>query len=239
MGDSECPISVWTDYNGLIDISKERFLSDTNYANVNFNTLQSDLYDNSMAEILGRIETSTFAGLPALSQADWSEGHFLVIVWENDMRETITVEPYGDYYDRVESDYSDGDVEVWETFVDPFVLRDASGRDLSTGMDVVLNFSIAIVPKQWRDAYGDQTRKTAQEIADCLNQVLDNTAKLNGQLRNLGIKPVKKPNQTPKWKNKGNKGKKPGKKPKWKKPADKGRTWKEKQAAKKARLSKQ
>merc|ERR1711953_914335 len=115
---------------------------------------------------------------------------------------------------------SDGDVEVWETFVDPFVLRDASGRDLSTGMDVVLNirhdvdldnedisellnFRIAIVPKQWRDAYGDQTRKTAQEIADCLNQVLDNTAKLNGQLRNLGIKPVKKPNQTPKWKNKG------------------------------------
>ena len=87
------------------------------------------------------------------------------------MRETIDVCPYGDYYDRVESDFGDGDVEVFETFVDPFVLRDSSGRDLSTGMDVVLNirhdydldaeditdllkFRIAIVPKQWRDAYG-------------------------------------------------------------------------------------
>ena len=47
--------------------------------------------------------------------------------------------PYGDYYDPVESNYNDGDVEVFETFVDPFTLRDSSARDPSTGMDIVLN----------------------------------------------------------------------------------------------------
>ena len=89
------------------------------------------------------------------------------------MRETIDVCPYGDYYDRVESDYGDGDVEVFETFVDPFVLRDSSNRDNTGGMDVVLNvrhdydldvedimdllnFRIFMVPKQWHDSYGFQ-----------------------------------------------------------------------------------
>ena len=47
--------------------------------------------------------------------------------------------PYGDYYEPVESNYNDGDVEVFETFVDPFTLRDSSARDPSTGMDIVLN----------------------------------------------------------------------------------------------------
>ena len=86
---------------------------------------------------------------------------------------------------------------------------------------------------------GDVTRKTAQEIADCLNQVLDNTAKLNGQLRHLGIKPSeassgsssKKKNQTPKWKKKVNQGKK-----KWKKPSQKGQSWRMRQQKKKAKF---
>merc|ERR1711993_198409 len=77
-------------------------------------------------------------------------------------------------------------------------------------------FRIAIVPKSWRDAYGDQTRKTAQEIADCLNQVTDWEAKFTGGLRNIGIKPTlasKPKDQTPKWKNKPKKwGKKPKRK---------------------------
>ena len=47
--------------------------------------------------------------------------------------------PYGDYYEPVESNYNDGDVEVFETFVDPFTLRDSSARDPSSGMDIVLN----------------------------------------------------------------------------------------------------
>ena len=47
--------------------------------------------------------------------------------------------PYGDYYEPVESNYNDGDVEVFETFIDPFTLRDSSARDPSTGMDIVLN----------------------------------------------------------------------------------------------------
>ena len=76
--DSECPISVWTDYYGLIDVTKERFLTDLDHADTDFNTRQSDLYDSGMTEILGRIETASFAGLPALSAADWSQGHYLV-----------------------------------------------------------------------------------------------------------------------------------------------------------------
>ena len=76
--DSECPISVWTDYYGLIDVTKERFLTDLDHTDTNFNTKQSDLYDSGMTEILGRIETASFAGLPALSAADWSQGHYLV-----------------------------------------------------------------------------------------------------------------------------------------------------------------
>ena len=39
----------------------------------------------------------------------------------------------------MESNYNDGDVEVFETFIDPFTLRDSSARDPSTGMDIVLN----------------------------------------------------------------------------------------------------
>ena len=63
---------------------------------------------------LGQIETSGFSSLQPHERANRGQGHYLVIVWENDMRETVDVCPYGDYYDRVESDYGDGDVEVFE-----------------------------------------------------------------------------------------------------------------------------
>ena len=120
---------------------------------------------------LGQIETSGFSSLQPHERANRGQGHYLVIVWENDMRETVDVCPYGDYYDRVESDYGDGDVEVFETFTDPFVMRSGVDRDTTTTMDVVLNvrhdydldaediadllkFKIFMVPKQWHDSYG-------------------------------------------------------------------------------------
>ena len=126
---------------------------------------------------LGQIETSGFSSLQPHERANWEQGHYLVIVWENDMRETVDVCPYGDYYDRVESDYGDGDVEVFETFTDPFVMRSGVDRDTTTTMDVVLNvrhdydldaediadllkFKIFMVPKQWHDSYGKIDFKT-------------------------------------------------------------------------------
>ena len=47
-------------------MERQRFLNDPL-----FNTLQSDLYDSDMAEVLGRIETSV---LPDFTNYDWSEG---------------------------------------------------------------------------------------------------------------------------------------------------------------------
>ena len=72
---------------------------------------------------------------------------------------------------------------------------DGSARDLTQNMDVVLdirhnydldlqdisellNFRIAMIPKSWTDAYGDTIRKNGQEVADCLNQMLNNNAKV-------------------------------------------------------------
>ena len=72
---------------------------------------------------------------------------------------------------------------------------DDSARDLTQNMDVVLdirhnydldlqdisellNFRIAMIPKSWTDAYGDTIRKNGQEVADCLNQMLNNNAKV-------------------------------------------------------------
>ena len=74
------------------------------------------------------------------------------------------------------SDYGDGDVFVWETFVNPLVLRDGSLRDLAgTDLNIVfdvahnydhdmediyqlLNFRVAMIPKSWTDVYGDTIR---------------------------------------------------------------------------------
>ena len=42
----------------------------------------------------------------------------------------------------------------------------------------LLNFRIAMIPKVWLDGYGDQIRRNGQQIADCLNQVLNNNAKV-------------------------------------------------------------
>ena len=75
-----------------------------------------------------------------MAKRDWSEGHYLVIVWPDDNPAHMVVTPYGDYLEPVFSDNGDqGPVQVWETFTDPFVLRDGSGRDLNTNMEVVLD----------------------------------------------------------------------------------------------------
>ena len=75
-------------------------------------------------------------------------------------------------------------------------LRDGSDRDLAANMDVVLdirhkydldledvtellNFRIALIPKSWEDKYGDTIRKNGQEVADCLNSMLNNNAKVS------------------------------------------------------------
>jgi len=238
---TDCPIPS-DYYPGDIQIVSQRFLTDVDHTDTDFNTRQSDLYDNGMTEILGRIDSAGFDSMAAHERENWLQGHYLVIVWEADMRETIDVCPYGDYYDRVESDYGDGDVEVFETFVDPFVLRDSSNRDNTGGMDVVLNvrhdydldvedimdllnFRIFMVPKQWHDSYGDIIKKTSQEVADCLNQVLDNTAKLNGQTRHL--LQGKLAEQTPKWKKRITDGDK-----KFRSPSQKGQTWRQRNKAK-------
>ena len=58
--------SPWLVYDGELKLERQRFLNDPL-----FNTLQSDLYDSDMAEVLGRIETSV---LPDFTNFDWSEG---------------------------------------------------------------------------------------------------------------------------------------------------------------------
>ena len=76
----------------------------------------------------------------------------------------------------------------------------------------MLQFRIAIVPKQWRDSYGDVNSATAGEVSHCLNQVLDNSGKLNGQLKKFqwsrkngsfsNSQNKTEKDQTPKWKKK-------------------------------------
>ena len=46
----------------------------------------------------------------------------------------------------------------------------------------LLNFRIAMVPKSWTDQYGDTIRKNGQEIAECLNQMLSNNARVSSFL---------------------------------------------------------
>ena len=46
----------------------------------------------------------------------------------------------------------------------------------------LLNFRIALIPKSWEDKYGDTIRKNGQEVADCLNSMLNNNAKVRRQV---------------------------------------------------------
>ena len=228
-------------YEGELTFSRNQFINDAT-----FNTLQSDLYDSSMAEVLGRVQTSALA---TFADWDWSDGHHLVIVWPDYLEEHVNICPYGEYYDPAASDHGDGDVQVFETFTDPLVLRDSSSRDLSQNIEVVLNirhdydldveditelliFRIAMIPKTWTDAYGDTIKKTAGEISDCLNLMVSNKAKVDGQFRKVvkKKKPGKKPNKWNKNKNKG------GKNNKWKGKTHAPGGWKKKQAARQARL---
>ena len=54
-----------------------------------------------------------------------------------------------------------------------------------------------MVPKTWQDQYGDWIKKTAKEISECLNAMVDDEAKFDGSLRS-----VKKPAATTKPKKK-------------------------------------
>ena len=63
--------SPWLVYDGELKLERQRFLNDPL-----FNTLQSDLYDSDMAEVLGRIETSV---LPDFTNYDWSEGNSFLL----------------------------------------------------------------------------------------------------------------------------------------------------------------
>ena len=118
-------------YQGELVYTRNRFLADPE-----FNTLQDNLFDSSMAEVLGRIEVPSLA---EFNDWDWSEGHHLVIVWPQELRDAINICPYGDYSAPSESTMGDGLVQVFETFSNSLVLRDGSDRDLTQNLEVVLN----------------------------------------------------------------------------------------------------
>ena len=181
-------------YEGELQFPRNSFINDPTH-----NTLQADLYDSSKAEVLGRIETSALANFD--TDWDWSTGHFLVVIWPMVLPTHVEICPYGDYYDAYETTFDDGDVQVYETFVNPLALRDGTTRDVaSNNIEVVLDvrhdydldveditellvFRIAMVPKTWQDAYGDWITKTAEELAVCLNAILNKQAKVDGSLR--------------------------------------------------------
>merc|ERR1711915_494106 len=122
-------------------------------------------------------------------------------IWPSELAEHIKVCPYGDYYDGYETMFNDGDVQVYETFTNPLILRDGSTRDVTNNnIEVVLDiqhkfdldiedinqllvFRIAMVPKTWQDDFGDWITLTAEELSACLNSILDEKAKLDGQVR--------------------------------------------------------
>ena len=54
--------------------------------------------------------------MKAFSDYDWTNGHYLVIVYETNLPQHVTIEPYGDYYDPKTSDFGDGNFLVYETF---------------------------------------------------------------------------------------------------------------------------
>jgi hypothetical protein len=139
----------------------------------------------------------------------------------------------------VTSDGGDaGPVQVWETFTDTFVLRDGSPRDMSANLEVVLDirhdydldteditelllFRAALVPKEWVDSFDDTIKKTATEIAECIDSVVDEKAKVDGGLRKKKVSKAK-------WKPAG--GKKPAEKPS-------KLSWKQKQKRRRERLA--
>ena len=73
--DSECPVTIWRDFQDHTSFAQNRFLSDDKY-----NTLQSDLYDSSKGESLGKIQVDM-----NLQQYDYQTGHFLVLFFENEV----------------------------------------------------------------------------------------------------------------------------------------------------------
>lgn len=124
---------MFKEYEGELQFTRNRFINDATH-----NTLQADLYDSSKAEVLGRIESTAIANFD--TDWEWSSGHFLVIIWPDVLPEHLEVCPYGDYYDAYETKLGDGDVQVYETFVNPLILRDGSPRDVATNnIEVVLD----------------------------------------------------------------------------------------------------
>ena len=73
---------MWREYEGELQFPRNSFINDATH-----NTLQSDLYDSSKAEVLGRIQTTAIANFD--SNWDWSKGHYLVIIWPNELAEHI------------------------------------------------------------------------------------------------------------------------------------------------------
>jgi hypothetical protein len=186
ISDTTCPLSKWFEYEGELILARNRFINDPTH-----NTLQSDLFDSSKAEVLGRIETTALTAAGDFSSWNWDEGHYLVAVWQYQTPSHVTYTPYGDYYAPVKSNFGDGDVCVWETFVNNLKLRDGSDRDIANqNLEIVfdirhyydldtedinelLNFRVAMIPKTWEDQYGDLVKITAKELSECLNHVLD------------------------------------------------------------------
>ena len=62
-------------YTGELQFTRNSFINDPLH-----NTLQADLWDFEMAEVLGRIETTALANFES-ADWDWSQGHYLVVVW--------------------------------------------------------------------------------------------------------------------------------------------------------------
>ena len=96
------------------------------------------------------------------------------------------------------------------------------------------------VKKTWQDDFGDWISLTAQELSACLNSILDEKAKLDGQVRKKlnkiaeeAAEAAKAASEKPK-KSKKPKKKGKGKKKKW--PKLSKEEWKKKQALRKERL---
>jgi len=245
--DTTCPVSMFKTYTGELQFTRNSFINDPLH-----NTLQSDLYDFEMAEVLGRIETTALASFES-ADWDWSQGHYLVVVWPATLEANSiqSVYPYGDYVDPgFTSEWGDGAIQVWETHYNPLVLRDGSIRDITTqnievvldirhtkdiaDIDELLVFRIAMVPKTWNDKYNDPQTTTVEELSNCLNHMLDDKAKFHPSLRRVGA--VSAPKKDAKPANKGPSGK-PNKK-KWQKKKKVSKAeWAAKQAKRQARLN--
>ena len=66
----------------------------------------------------------------------------------------------------------------------------------------LLLFRAALVPKTWVDSYEDTISKTATEVAECLDDMLDEKAKVDGGLRKgkkQKFKPAKENNKKLTW----------------------------------------